>query len=291
MNKSEITEVLRELNIATGFRISLHDAAAEEISAYPARMRGFCERVQEDLEERELCQRCDNSACKRAVSLGGTYSYKCRYGLTEIVSPIYNYDRLVGFLMMGQTAESAEDKKLAEAKLKTLGTDARTCRTLLSEIPTVNRELASSFAKILTICAKYLTLSGAVLGASESTAEAAMRFIKENYSRRIHIKDICASLGCSKSTLLSVFKAEYGMTVNTALCKCRLEAAKKQLSSGRADSINDAALLNGFSDQSYFCKVFSAEYGESPSEYKKRSAEQKANELSSLPGACTKIKN
>lgn len=272
MRKKEITDVLRELNIATGFRISLHDASSEEICAYPDRIRGFCSKIQEDGDERELCETCDSAACRRAVELGDTYSYKCRYGLTEIVSPIYNFGKLVGFLMMGQTAEGEEEKRLVEKKLEKMEISEDERRLIISEIPMVGRDLAASFAKILTICAKYLTLSGAVYGSVESISEAAMRFIKDNYSKRIHIKDICAKLGCSKSTLLSSFKAEYGMTVNSALCKIRLEEAKAHLTNSENESINDIALACGFSDQSYFCKVFSAEYGLSPSEYKKRAA-------------------
>lgn len=281
MNKGEITEVLRELNVATGFRISLHDASAEEICAYPAKSRRFCARVQASQAELLLCQKCDNLACKKAVELGGTYSYKCRYGLTEIVSPLYNYGKLVGFLMMGQTAESEEDKMPAEEKLTALGIGESESRHILSEIPVVGKALASSFAKILTICAKYLTLSGAVWGDTESIAESAMRFINENYSSRIHIKDICSKLGCSKSTLLASFKSEYGITVNTALCKTRLKAAKNMLAAREEESINAIALKCGFSDQSYFCKVFSSEYGEAPSEYKKRICTEKVAAFSS----------
>ncbi len=288
MNKGEITEVLRELGVATGFRISLHDASAEEICAYPAKARRFCARVQATPAERLLCEKCDNVACKKAVELGGTYSYKCRYGLTEIVSPIYNYGKLVGFLMMGQTAESTEDKAAAEEKLKSLDISENERRLILSEIPVVGKTLATSFAKILTICAKYLTLSGAVYGVNESVAESAMRYINENYSSRIHIKDICSKIGCSKSTLLASFKSEYGMTVNTALCRTRLKAAKNMLAAREEESINGIALKCGFSDQSYFCKVFSSEYGESPSEYKKRISAEKEAELARLPSICTK---
>ncbi len=272
MKKSEISEVLRELNIATGFRLSLHSSTSDEICAYPAKRRRFCEIVQEDAAEHRLCEQCDIAACKHAIEQNGTYSYKCRYGLTEIVSPIYNRDKLLGFLMMGQTAEGVAEKKLAEKKLCEIGVDVSEINGILSEIPTVSCDVAASYAKILSICAKYLTLSGALWGDMENIAEAAMRFITENYTSKIHIKDICSKLGCSKSTLLTSFKSEYGTTVNAALCKARLSAARKCLALNKEQGINDVALSCGFSDQSYFCKVFSREYGESPSEFKKRLA-------------------
>jgi AraC-like DNA-binding protein len=102
------------------------------------------------------------------------------------------------------------------------------------------------------------------------------------------IKDICSALGCSKTTLLSSFKKAYKITVNSALNKVRLDDARKQLAAPNSPSINDVALSVGFSDQSYFCKVFSQEYGESPSEYKKMIEKKKIEEYSFLPSACTK---
>lgn len=288
MNKNEVKEVLRELNIATGFRISLHDVTTGEVCAAPTKPRDFCAKIQEDPDERALCEKCDRAACKKALSSGNTYCYKCRYGLTEIVSPIYNFGKHVGFLMMGQTFEAEGERTAAESKLLSLGLTEAEKDSLINQIPIVKRELASSFAKILTICAKYLTLSGAVYNTDESIPDAAMRFIRENYSKKLMIKDICSALGCSKTTLLSSFKKVYKITVNSALNKVRLDAAKKQISSPHSPSINVVALSVGFSDQSYFCKVFSQEYGESPSEYKKRIEKRKRDEYSFLPSACTK---
>ncbi len=290
MNKNEIKEALCELNKATGFRISLHDVNAEEICAAPAKIRAFCGRVQKSPEERALCERCDSSAYQRALSTGDTYSYKCRFGLTETVSPIYNFNKHVGFLMMGQTFECEEDRRTADEGLKALGVSESEREAVIADVPAVKGELAAAFAKILTIFAKYLTLSGAVYGKEEGIPEAAMRYIKENYSRKIQIKDICAKLGCSKTTLLSAFKAAYNVTVNAAITSVRLEAARKQLSAPGSSSINDVALAAGFSDQSYFCKVFSAEYGETPSEYKKRTEKQRGAELNSLPASCASDK-
>ena len=286
MNKNEIKEVLRELNIATGFRISLHDSSSVEICAAPSKIRGLCARVQECDKERELCERCDDVAYKRALLRGDTYSYKCRYGLTEIVSPIYNSGKHVGFLMMGQTFEGNEEKRCADERLALLNIEADERAALISDVPVVGKGLSASFSKILTICAKYLTLSGAVYGTEESIADAAMSYIKENFAKKIQIKDICASLGCSKTTLLSNFKSTYDTTVGAAITSVRLEAAKKQLSFAKDVSINDVALSVGFSDQSYFCKVFSQKYGVSPSECRRKADPIKERAHNSLPAPC-----
>ena len=88
-----------------------------------------------------------------------------------------------------------------------------------------------------------------------------------NVQKKICINDICDELKCSKSTLLTTFKKTYGITVNTYITEARLERAVHLLIEGNM-TISEIAVETGFSDQSYFSKVFSASYGISPSEYR-----------------------
>ena len=94
----------------------------------------------------------------------------------------------------------------------------------------------------------------------------AKKYIFDNYRSKITISDICEDIGCSKSTLITSFKKEYGTTVNNYITDVRLNEAVSMLYSGDRH-IGEIATETGFSDQSYFSKVFSAKYGIPPSEY------------------------
>ena len=107
MNKTEIVTVLYELHKITGFRISLHGADYGEIAAYPERMLPFCEKIHSIHGEHERCLECDRIACRRALEAKATHIYSCRFGLTEAVSPLYNFGTLTGFLMMGQITKTS----------------------------------------------------------------------------------------------------------------------------------------------------------------------------------------
>ena len=272
MNKQEIITVLSELHKISGFRISLHDSNYEEIAAYPDSLLPFCRRVNATQSEHDRCLECDRAACIAALERHGTYIYRCRYGLTEAVSPLYNFGTLSGFLMMGQVADSPAAAIEAEKKLLALTGDASLAAELGHRIPIVKTDMTSSYVRIMTICAQYLTLSNAIQAANPTIAEMAKRYITDNLVRKISITDICEYLGCSKSTLLTSFKKQYGVTVNTYLTEKRLELACHKLSEGRL-TIYEIAAVTGFADQSYFSKVFSARFGISPSEYRHRSKE------------------
>ncbi len=263
MRKQEIIDVLSELNKITGFRISLHGADYSEIAAYPERKNELCRRIQTLKGEYKICAACDRAACREALTKGKEHIYKCRYGFVEAVSPLYNFGTLTGFLMMGQVFEEG----CVPTKKSVCGGLGADAVQIFDTVPVLKPDMIASYVKIMKICAQYLTLSNAVPSERPTVAEIAKRYIHENYTEKIGIKDICAEIGCSKSTLITTFKDSYGITVNKYINDLRLNDAKKMLLENDK-SISEIALASGFADQSYFSKVFSAKYGVPPSEFK-----------------------
>lgn len=268
MKKQEIISVLYELHKITGFRMSLHDVNFVEIAAYPEERLPFCARVHEVRCEYDMCVACDRENLKVVRDSHETMISKCRYGLTEAVSPLYNFGMLTGYFMMGQIYGTDTDQKKLKTVLIRLGCNEEECLDILSKTPQVSDDMIHSYVKIMTVCAQYLTLSNAMPGARPTVAESAKKYIYENIEKRITIKDVCKEVGCSKTTLLSSFKREFGITVNTAIKESKLQEAKRLLLLGKLN-INEIAQATGFYDQSYFSKVFSAEYGITPTEYRK----------------------
>ncbi len=266
MNKKEIITVLSELHKITGLRVSLHGADYSEIAAFPENSLPFCQRIHTLLGQKELCMECDKVACEAALAGRKTHIYKCRFGLYEAVSPLYNFGTLTGFLMMGQIADSERDKERAALEAAQLIPEGE-ARALKESIHTVDADMLLSYVKIMTICAQYLTLSNALPSVKPTVAELAKKYISENLSKKLSIPELCNTLGCSKSTLMSAFKKCYGITLNTYITDLRLSRAEILLKQSNI-SINEIASAVGFADQSYFSKVFSAKHGVSPTEWR-----------------------
>ncbi len=265
MTKDEITSVLHELHRITGFRVSLHGADYSEIAAYPMDKCEICRLVHSKDGEYERCVMSDKAACKAAIDSRDTYIYKCRYGMTEAISPLYNFGTLTGFLMMGQVYEDGEDA-LHKDGLRALSLPDSTIESALSKIPRVRSEMVDSYVKIMTICAQYLTISHAIPSNRPSVAQLAKEYISHHFHKKISIKTICAEIGCSKSALITAFKREYGTTVNVYINEVRLNEAVLLIEQGEC-KIGEISEACGFSDQSYFSKVFAAKFGVPPSEY------------------------
>ena len=260
INTEEITAVLKELHKITGFRISLRGADFKEVAAYPAENLHYCKYIQDECAERADCHKGDEEASATAANKRDTVIYTCRHGLVEAVSPLYDYGTLTGYLMMGQVLATQDDNAECSTEL------CKRYGEFFDKIPKVRAEMIHSYVHIMTICARYLTLSNAVPPSSVSLAELAQNYIHENMDKKITIANICDALRCSKTSLLTSFKKRYGTTVNAYITEKRLEIAAKMLT-GTKSSIGEVAVKSGFSDQSYFSKVFSAKYGIPPSEY------------------------
>ena len=268
MTKEEIVSVLADLYKITGFRISLHGADYGEIAAYPSTKCELCRLIHERRDEYEMCVESDHRACIEAIEKRGAHIYTCRYGMTEAVSPLYNFGTLTGFLMMGQVYSENENIEKHRRSLLGAGFDGARVTEAIAKIPVTPVDIIPSYVKIMTICAQYLTVSHAVPSNKPSVAHLAKEYISLHYGSKISINRICQEIGCSKTALISAFKKEYRTTVNAYVNEVRLLEALYMLRQGDK-LIGEIADACGFSDQSYFSKVFSARFGVPPSEWQK----------------------
>lgn len=266
MTQSEIVSVLCDLYKITGFRMSLHNADFQEIAAYPQKPTPFCAYVHSLPGEFQKCKECDRLGSRAALEQGCSYSYHCRFGLTEVASPLYSFGILTGFLMMGQVIVGPQP---CGESIRIILPEAQFREKLLSSVPTVAEDMLASYVRILTVCAEYLTLSNALSATHQDLGAMTKTYIGQNFQKKITLNDICKHLACSKSTLVNTFRKTYGMTVTAYLTEVRLKEAEKLLCR-REHSLSQVATLCGFSDQSYFSKVFAAKMGCAPGDYRRR---------------------
>ena len=272
MDVEKITLVLKQLHKISGFRVSLHNSDFSEIAAYPEEKIPFCSLLHSFSEqEYARCIECDRSACETALREKRTVIYRCRHGLVEAVSPLYHFGILTGFLMMGQVRVKGEGESDMLTSLFKMGKRDLEARSVCAYTPEVDESMIDAYVNVMTICGAYLTLTNSVTKPQEKVSQMTKIFLDENFGRHITIKDVCDYVGYSKSTVLSAFKRDFSQTVNDYLTNLRLEQAKEMLSGGGL-SVCEVASRCGFSDQSYFSKVFSKKYGKAPTDFRKECA-------------------
>lgn len=94
-------------------------------------------------------------------------------------------------------------------------------------------------------------------------------YIRENSGEEISNTEIGAIFGYHPFYVSRILKERKGMTLRQYIIAYRIKAAKRLLQFS-ARTVNEIAEELGFTDASYFTKVFKSEVGETPKEYRSR---------------------
>lgn len=97
-----------------------------------------------------------------------------------------------------------------------------------------------------------------------AAVKLAIKYINENFQKDISVDDICQSVGLSKYYLCHIFKEITGQTILRHINYVRCRHAKFLLRSGKYN-VAQSALESGFSNMSYFSKVYTSVFGNTPS--------------------------
>ncbi|MGL4737072.1 MAG: response regulator transcription factor [Cellulosilyticaceae bacterium] len=94
-----------------------------------------------------------------------------------------------------------------------------------------------------------------------------LKFINQNYTKDITIREVSESLNLSPNYISQLFKKETGSTYTKYLTQLRVEKAKQLLVQSNL-SINEICEQVGYNDYFYFLKIFKKYVGVSPGKYK-----------------------
>ena len=100
-----------------------------------------------------------------------------------------------------------------------------------------------------------------------SALRKAERYIWENYTRKLSLKEIAAASGLSAPYFSTVFKDEMGENLSNYLNRLRVEKAATMLITTDI-SISEIAISCGFEDQSWFSKIFRNNTSYTPGKYR-----------------------
>ena len=103
-------------------------------------------------------------------------------------------------------------------------------------------------------------------------AGLAMKYLSNNFDRRLSIAALAAHIGVDRSYLSKSFRAEYGFSPQEYVIRMRMKKATHLLEES-SESIASVAEKCGYTDALAFSKLFRKTWGCSPSEWRSSGAE------------------
>ena len=106
----------------------------------------------------------------------------------------------------------------------------------------------------------------------------AVLYIESRFDESITLPDIAKAAGMNHTTLTALMKEELGLTAIEYLMKYRITVAEKQLEFTSVP-IKDIANMTGFKTVQHFSRVFKAQTGAAPAEFRKIAVQKRKDQI------------
>lgn len=226
--------------------------------------------------------------CNLPTNINHQLIYKCPYGLTNIIVPVVQNNRIEVALLGGPMLLESPEEFLRQEIAPRFPMDEMLFQTLLKELdkyPCLNTNQIIAYSEVLSALTTYdggdfahLQKSGHVSKAEDDTGHeeicsrllyTVIDFISANYANDITLRDVANATYVNPSYLSRVFNKELNCHFRSFLNNMRIDTSKDLLADPRL-SISDICRQVGFGDQSHYNRVFKQKEGITPGQYRRK---------------------
>ena len=193
-------------------------------------------------------------------------------GLVEIASPIMYGDTLLGYILIGQFTDSADREQIRKNVLKAAKQHRFSASEPLRELDNIvylNSQYTTALTQLIEMCANYIWLNRIIKLNNTDLGQEIRLYIATHLTENLSVDTICSKYNISPSGLYQLFQKVFGCGVVKIIREERIKRAKELLLDSNF-SISDIASQVGILDANYFIRVFKAETGMTPGEYRKQ---------------------
>ncbi|EEZ0359778.1 regulatory protein PocR [Escherichia coli] len=297
LNSDLINKIAQDFARATSLAVVVVNIHGDEISEF-FNFTPFCQLMRQNPQLSARCRMSDRCGGLEASKLDQPCIYRCHAGLTDFSVPLVIAGHLVGFVLCGQVRlRDYSDAGLVN--IFNVDECWQTDQQLLDafrKVPEMDYSRVMAAADLLKLivenCLKK-QLSFVVIkdsqklqepiysnrtpNAHDSKMKKALRYIDAHLSDDLRLEDVASHVYLSPHYFCRVFKKYQGIGFNSWVNQQRMERARELLCYSDW-SIASIARNLGFSQTSYFCKVFRQTYQITPQAFRQQIAENKPAE-------------
>ena len=296
LNSELINKIAQDFAQATSLAVVVVNIHGDEISEL-FNFTPFCQLMRQHPQHSTRCRMSDRCGGLEASKSDQPCIYRCHAGLTDFSIPLVIAGHLVGFVLCGQVRLRNDDVDLVDI----LNVDDcwQADPELLNEfrkVPEMDYSRVMASADLLKLivenCLKK-QLNFVVIKENKSRSDSvrqtrapnphdnkmkkALRYIDAHLSDDLRLEDVASHVYLSPYYFSKLFKKYHGIGFNAWVNQQRMASARELLC--HSDwSIASIARNLGFSQTSYFCKVFRQTYQVTPQVYRQQVSENAAME-------------
>lgn len=266
----EVQRLLDDYQQLIGIRIAVFDTDYHELYSSPKSISSFCDLIRRDNTVHATCTQCDRKGFLMAQEKKDTYLYKCHMNLYEAITPLYDHEQILGYVMIGQVL----DQNPVDLQWNLLKGRYRAHLPLLTEAKKAFYELRqmsdddiNACSRIMKACAISIWLSHIIDIERSPITERINYYVRTHLKETISTQSLCDALHISKSTVFNYLKKEHNLSLTAFINQIRLEHAKYDIEK-TGKTLTSIAIEYGFTDYTYFAKLFKKAYHVTPKQYR-----------------------
>jgi AraC-like DNA-binding protein len=272
MERDNLEEILRDFHTVSGMDISVVDADFHTLSLTHNSQTTLCSAIHRDPLSIDVCKASDIERLTAAREDARAVLYTCPFGITEAIVPIIRYDEPIGYIISALGIEQGgEDTVLASCE-GCREVHKEQIRKSVSDARKFSREELGAYFNMMKMLADFISVNDMLGEGNKSIGQLTKRYIKNNLTRKLTLKDIARNLHCSTVTLTEHFKGEFGITINDYITEKRMQLSEKLLLTTEKP-LREIAASAGFADVEYFSRTFKKHHGKSPASWRREKGE------------------
>ncbi len=231
--------------------------------------------------------------CNLPTNVNRQLIYKCPFGLTNIIVPVTENNRIKAALLGGPMLTEDPEKFLQREIAPRFPIEGQLFHYLKQELeayPCFNTNQIITHSEILSALTTYdgghfsILQEGGRIKLEEPNSNyneevcsrllySVIDFISANYANDITLSDVAKATYVNPSYLSRVFNKELNCHFRSYLNNMRIDTSKDLLADPKL-SIADICSQVGFGDQSHFNRVFKQKEGITPGQYRRKLMKQ-----------------
>jgi AraC-like DNA-binding protein len=265
--QKDVQEIFNYFTRFLGIRIVFFSYDGQELAAGDERPKCmYCRLLREKLGFESVCRKLDREKQLLAEKEGTLVTYQCHGGMVEAVLPIYNVNKLIGYVMIGQFRNKnkmpTNIKKNWQNKFKN-----DELEKAFFDTPYYSKTQTDDITGLFSVMVKFITSQHLINMQRYNTINKIINYLQEHPEETLTVANAAELIHISPSSFTHLFKEATGQSFRQYQIHNKIQAAKKMIENDRNMQISDIAYKLGYEDPLYFSKVFKKIVGVSPSKF------------------------
>jgi len=250
-------------------RIVFFSSDGSELTAGDDRPRcEYCQLLRGRLGYESTCCKQDRKMQLKASRERKLVSYKCHGGMIEAVKPVFNVDKLIGYIMMGQFRVTNRcPVKLQREWQKRFKNN--TLYENFLKAPSYTAKTMSDILGLFSLMVDFIVTRHLIMTKADKPIQKLISYLDDHPETNLSLNDASDMMGTSVSSLSHQFREATGISFKEYLILRKLDTAEQLMKNQTNLKIYELAKIVGYSDPFLFSRIYKKYRGIAPTDFLK----------------------